>query len=1356
MQKNFEEYDMKRIIALAGLLSFLVLWACHLGPEDDKDTFDIAGDAAWTECDTVTVILMDAEGNPVDTLYDQPLASLESLKGLDGHAYRGGKGSLHIKGSKDGGLCFEQKRSFGEGGKGVKVDTLLDPGTLPTSVSVRPESLVLTLDSPAANLSATVLPAYANPDFIWSLDDTGVVALENLVSGKGNPARIKPLKPGKAIVTVRSAKDTSKSFQVRIRVASTEGGIKISKDPVVLYEKGPSDSLSVTVPEGYAGQKVEWKTGNNEFAVIDGQGRIKPLKAGQTFVQATLSPAGLSDVAVVLVKLDVPVLKVASKPGAAVNDTIIFSPTATQEFGTLVLYRWDFTNDGTWDGSLATGWTGTEVNLPAVGTRYSKEGAVTARFQVQDSEGNIGEALVPLDIGNQAPEIVGRSRDTVISIKDSLQMTATVRDLDGKVAWVGWDYEGDGQFDDTSSANDTLVKVAFVHTFVGAGSYNAVLKAVDGNGKVRLDTARIKVELDAPIADAGPDITVLVGAPVSIAAKGADKLGKIEKVEVKVGDGTWNMIPKGDTAFSFTAPTQPGTLKCVVRVTDDDDQKAEDAVEVTVILSSNADLSDLTLSAAPLSPTFNSNSLSYAARVAFADSLVTLTAKARDAAAKITVNAKATASGAASDPVKLQLGSNANAFQIIVTAADGVQRIYSVSVVRDPNGEATLTKLEAPGFALLPAFSATTLEYADTVFHSVESITFKPTVASVGASLYFNDTAMISGTFTAAQPLQFGENLFRFNVKAQDEKSNTLYRVRILRLGRIYVYRKLDGAVATLSDSADIAMGTTLPLTVAGGPAYRFVKWSLTSGAADIADSAANTTTVTLKSGVVKAQGQFEILRHTVTVSSQGCGTVTPGTTTFDHGLSPSFKIETGPGCRIQSVKVDDAEDATAYDGSLSFPNISASKNLAVVFARTYTVTTQSGPNGGVSPQNPVADSGSKVTLTFTPAPNYMVSQICDASFCGIKPANSFTIDTLRSNRTIIVGFARAYRVTGSVGWGVGVISPLDSLVVSGSTVRWRFAPINNVDYRYHQIYRNDTIVPPTAPDSSYYDLANITADQHVRVHFKRKFLATVEQPLNGSISPGTGRVDSTIFAKKYTITPAANYVVDSVLNNDVPVLFSSDSSVTKYGPMLYYMSNAKSDFTLRAKMLRFFKIEALEVTTGGSITPDSANVDSTRSQAFTISPSSGYILSGLTYKGVDVLGQVVGNVFTAQNVVSQGEIHASFALAPKFTITLEDSLLFAGNSKYNPSQFCASYPVAGGTKDTCANQKLVLTLPQGTSLWFRGSDAVMDCSGIACTNAIGFAYWEVTPGFTQSTSNPRTITVTGNELHKAVYRNDM
>lgn len=155
---------MRMKFALFGILTFLALWSCHLGPEDDKTTFDLAGDTAWTQCDTVMVGLLDGEGLPVDTLFKDSLGSLEQLKALDAGKYKGGKGAVHIIGSKGGGLCFEQKRSFQTPGGQVKVDTLRDPNAAVASLSLDPESVVLDLGSPAALIALTVDPVFADPD----------------------------------------------------------------------------------------------------------------------------------------------------------------------------------------------------------------------------------------------------------------------------------------------------------------------------------------------------------------------------------------------------------------------------------------------------------------------------------------------------------------------------------------------------------------------------------------------------------------------------------------------------------------------------------------------------------------------------------------------------------------------------------------------------------------------------------------------------------------------------------------------------------------------------------------------------------------------------------------------------------------------------------------------------------------------------------------------------------------------------------------------------------------------------------------------------------------------------------------
>src|SRR5690242_18148348 len=119
---------MKKLLLSAAALGLLILWACHLGPEDDKNVFEIEGDTSWTSCDSVLVELLDKDGNVLDTLFNDSLKNIDQLQHLSADKYPGGKAQIHIKGSKSGGVCFEQKRNFESGSSTVVVDTVADPG----------------------------------------------------------------------------------------------------------------------------------------------------------------------------------------------------------------------------------------------------------------------------------------------------------------------------------------------------------------------------------------------------------------------------------------------------------------------------------------------------------------------------------------------------------------------------------------------------------------------------------------------------------------------------------------------------------------------------------------------------------------------------------------------------------------------------------------------------------------------------------------------------------------------------------------------------------------------------------------------------------------------------------------------------------------------------------------------------------------------------------------------------------------------------------------------------------------------------------------------------------------------------
>jgi uncharacterized delta-60 repeat protein len=97
-------------------------------------------------------------------------------------------------------------------------------------------------------------------------------------------------------------------------------------------------------------------------------------------------------------------------------------------------------------------------------------------------------------------------------------------------------------------------------------------------------------------------------------------------------------------------------------------------------LSADADLSDLVLSSGTLSPVFASGTTSYTSQVPNTTTSVTVTPTAANSFGTIQVNGVAVASGTASGPISLNVGSNV--ISTVVTAQNGTTRTYTVTVSR--------------------------------------------------------------------------------------------------------------------------------------------------------------------------------------------------------------------------------------------------------------------------------------------------------------------------------------------------------------------------------------------------------------------------------------------------------------------------------------------------------------------------------------------------------------------------------------------------------------------------------------------------------------------------------------------------
>ena len=118
------------------------------------------------------------------------------------------------------------------------------------------------------------------------------------------------------------------------------------------------------------------------------------------------------------------------------------------------------------------------------------------------------------------------------------------------------------------------------------------------------------------------------------------------------------------------------------------------SITANAAISSNADLSNLTLSSGALSPTFAAATTSYTASVANGVASITTTPTAADINSIITVNGSPVTSGNPSASIPLSVGTNT--VTTIVTAQDAVTtKTYIVTVTRAAAGVPTLSVTSA-------------------------------------------------------------------------------------------------------------------------------------------------------------------------------------------------------------------------------------------------------------------------------------------------------------------------------------------------------------------------------------------------------------------------------------------------------------------------------------------------------------------------------------------------------------------------------------------------------------------------------------------------------------------------------------
>ena len=208
------------------------------------------------------------------------------------------------------------------------------------------------------------------------------------------------------------------------------------------------------------------------------------------------------------------------------------------------------------------------------------------------------------------------------------------------------------------------------------------------------------------------------------------------------------------------------------------------SVSGTAVLSADADLSALTLAdnngtVIALDSTFASATVDYTANVANEVSSVTVTPTA-NASASVTVDGTAVIRGRTSAAIDLPVDL-AKAIAIVVTAADGSIKTYTVRVTRAVSTQADLSALTISEGTLSPTFAADTLAYTANAGHAETFVTLTPTGIDTITAITVNGLAVESGAVSARVGLNAGANVIRIMVTAEDGTTTKTYTVTVTR-----------------------------------------------------------------------------------------------------------------------------------------------------------------------------------------------------------------------------------------------------------------------------------------------------------------------------------------------------------------------------------------------------------------------------------------------------------------------------------------------------------------------------------------------------------------------------------------------
>ena len=174
-----------------------------------------------------------------------------------------------------------------------------------TGIKVSQDTLMLTKKDETAQLSAEVVPSYAdNTRVTWKSSDESVVTVDEKgkVTAVGN---------GTATITVTSVSGNyTATVAVTVKIPVEIEKISIEAEKETLTKIGESTELKVKIePENADAQKLIWKSDNEMVAAVDENGKVTAIGNGMAIITVTTEYGKNTASIIITVKiLDKPVI----------------------------------------------------------------------------------------------------------------------------------------------------------------------------------------------------------------------------------------------------------------------------------------------------------------------------------------------------------------------------------------------------------------------------------------------------------------------------------------------------------------------------------------------------------------------------------------------------------------------------------------------------------------------------------------------------------------------------------------------------------------------------------------------------------------------------------------------------------------------------------------------------------------------------------------------------------------------------------------------------------------------------------------------------------------------------------------